>query len=150
MRKPDAALAAELAGAQAFLAARHDVLAALERGDFGNPGGFSDYLRAFSRQAVPGLWLTGFDVSGGGAEMAISGRAVAADLLPQYIRRLNGETVFRGRNFAALKMNGGEDKPAIPQDGTGRPPPEAAAAPHFVEFNLASANVKSATEEGMR
>lgn len=147
-RKPDVALAAELAVVEATLTARREVIGVLEGGGIGNKTGFSAYLRAFSRQTMQGLWLTGFEISGGGAEMAIHGRALEAALLPRYIRRLNDEAAFRGRNFAALKMEAAEDEPSPPnpkavkevskvaKDGAA-----AAAKPalRYIAFNLATA-----------
>jgi len=147
-RKPDVALAAELAAAEATLTARREVIAVLEGGGVGNKAGFSGYLRAFSRQTMQGLWLTGFEISGGGSEMAIHGRALEAALLPRYVRRLNDEAAFRGRNFAALKMEAAEDKPPLPnpkavkdvsKDAKDSAPDAAGPALRYIAFNLASA-----------
>lgn len=154
-RQADPVLAGELAAVEAKLATRRQVMALLEGGALGNTKGFADYLRAFSRQALPGLWLTGFDVGGGGAEMAIHGRVVEASLLPRYVLRLKDEPVFRGRSFAALKMDAAEDKPAA--DATAAPPSAKQANPaapgdprpplRFVEFELASAKAPDGAPE---
>ena len=50
-------------------------MAALKGGAFGNQQGFAEYLRAFSRQSVNGLWLTGFTIAGSG-ELEIRGRVL--------------------------------------------------------------------------
>jgi hypothetical protein len=134
-RKGDPLLAAQLAGAEAMLAARREAIAVLEQGRIGNADGFSDYLRAFSRQALQGLWLTAFEISAGGTEMSIAGRAVDAELLPRYVRRLNAEEVFRGRSFAALSMKGEGGDKADSAPGKDR---AAAAPPQYVEFLLAT------------
>lgn len=141
-RKGDPLLAAQLAGAEAILSARRDAIVVLEQGRIGNAEGFSDYLRAFSRQALQGLWLTSFDISGGGTEMSIAGRTVDADLLPRYVRRLNAEEVFRGRSFAALNMKGESGAAKGAADGDkGKPP---AAPQQFVEFRLATRDASGA------
>ncbi len=142
-RRPDAALSAQLAQAESVLAGRNAVLARLEEGGLGGSSDFSQYMRAFARQSVDGLWLTGFDIVRGGAEMAISGRALDAELLPQYIRRLKGEPVFQGREFATLTM--GVAVAEVPVATEGKPETGATAEP-YLEFSLASARAPAMKE----
>jgi hypothetical protein len=155
-RKPDPLLVGELASAEATLARRREAIALLESGALGNTKGFADYLRGFSRQTVPGLWLTGFDIEGGGTDMAIHGRALDAGLLPRYVRRLNDETVFRGRDFAALKMDAVEPKPTAPDATATKALAKEAALSvgngeqvpvRFIEFLLSSAKAANADPE---
>jgi len=135
--KPDAQLESDITRLEAELKLARDSMDALKGGGFGNQQGFAEYLRAFSRQSVNGLWLTGFTITGGG-ELEIRGRVLSPDLVPSYIQRLNREQVLAGRSFARLEMN--------------RPAPEAAAdkgkdarkaprAPRFLEFSLATSDV---------
>ncbi|HCI12498.1 MAG: fimbrial assembly protein [Gallionellales bacterium GWA2_60_142] len=98
---------------------------ALKTGGLGNSAGYSEYMRAFSRQVVPGLWLTGFSVSGDGTQLVLSGAVTHPDLLPQYIQRLRREAVMQGKNFAALQMQ----QPKADKSG---------AVPRYVEFVLRS------------
>jgi hypothetical protein len=144
-RKTGTAAEAELGAEQARLARRREVLALLEGGAIGATGGFSDVLRGFARQSMQGLWLTGFDVAAGGAELAISGRATDAELVPKYIRRLNAEKVFQGRSFAALKMAPAQKAPA----GAAAPgsPDGQGAVPAYVEFDLSGVPVRTARAE---
>ena len=46
----------------------------LKSGGIGNTKGYSEYFRAFARQSVSGLWLTGFDINGDGAQMTLQVR----------------------------------------------------------------------------
>lgn len=102
-----------------------ELLEVLKSGALGNSAGYSEYMRAFSRQAVQGLWLTGFNVSGDGAQLTLSGAVMHPDLLPEYIQRLRRESVMQGKTFAALQMQQAKsDKPG--------------AAPRYVEFVLRS------------
>jgi MSHA biogenesis protein MshI len=96
----------ELASLQQQLAARREVLAALQAGLGKNEAtaGFADYLRGLARQTVGGLWLTGFSVAQGGVGIEIRGRMTVADALPDYIRRLNAEKPFQGRQFVSLNV----------------------------------------------
>jgi hypothetical protein len=150
-RKPSTALQGEIDQKKALLAMREEVLAALQDG-MGNPAagaGFSEYLRGLGRQSVSGLWLTGFAVSAGGADMSLRGRALDKSLLPDYVRRLNAEKAFVGKSFAGLRMEAKQDAaPAAGGVKTTAPPPPAGATPvagqraaapaGWIEFQLAA------------
>lgn len=104
-RKPNPQFMQELANAEQLLQRRDEIARLLESGAVGSTGGFADYLSGFARQAPEGLWLTGFTIGAGGSEMEVRGRMLNPAALPDYIRRLGNEQVFRGRNFAALTLN---------------------------------------------
>lgn len=129
-RKPDAQVEAEIARLEVELRQAQEAMAALKGGAFGNRQGFADYLRAFSRQSVDGLWLTAFTITGGG-ELEIRGRALRPDLVPNYIQRLNREKVFAGRSFARFEMSRPEAEPAAKGGKDAR-------APRFLDFSLAT------------
>lgn len=132
--KVDAQLDADITRFETELKLARDSMEALSGGAFGNQQGFAEYLRAFSRQSVNGLWLTGFTIAGSG-ELEIRGRVLSPDLVPSYIQRLNQEKVLAGRSFARLEMSRprpqaatGKDKDANKAPGTVR----------YLEFNLAT------------
>jgi Flp pilus assembly protein TadB len=108
-----------------------EVIKVLQEGELGNTGGYSEYMRAFARQSVSGLWLTGFAIAGVGTEIAIHGRVIQPDLVPAYLKRLNQEPVMQGRSFAALEIQ----RP--PQPTAKDAPP-----PRFLEFSLRSAGAE--------
>ena len=56
----EAQLDAEIRKLEARLKLAVESIEALKSGAFGSKQGFAEYLQAFSRQAVAGLWLTGF------------------------------------------------------------------------------------------
>jgi hypothetical protein len=101
--KPDPQLEAEIAKLQGELKQAQQTMSALNAGNFGDRKGFAQYLNAFSRQSIDGIWLTGFSITGGG-DIEISGRTLRPDLVPVYIQRLNEEEVLAGRSFAHLEM----------------------------------------------
>lgn len=107
---------------------------ALKSGALGNRQGFAEYLRAFSRQSVSGLWLTGFSISGGG-ELEIHGRALSPDLLPDYIQRLNREQVLAGRQIARLEIT--RPKAELTAD-KGQTAGKTERLARFLEFSLAT------------
>lgn len=139
--KADAAVAAELSSGQDLLALRREAMEKLKTMTAPQAPRLADYLTALARQTPAGLWLTGFSVASGDAGMEISGRMTDPTLLPEFIRRLNSETAFFGRSFAALQVNAAKPAaaPAGPSQG---PAPLAATVPAYHEFSLAPAKVK--------
>ena len=103
-KKADAALAAEVDTLQAQVNARKANLQDLGAGALGGGAGYAEYMRALARQSLAGLWLTGFSIGKGGAEMEISGRALHPELVPSYISRLARERALHGRAFDSLSM----------------------------------------------
>ena len=129
-RNPSPQLAAELESLDALLAGRNEVVAVLNSGILGDTKGVSEYFRAFARQTVDGLWLTGFSIVGAGNDISIEGRTLRAELVPGYVSKLRREDVLRGHTFGTLSV---------------QKPPEvlgAAAGPRktaeFLDFRLAS------------
>jgi hypothetical protein len=147
-RQVSPALASELETAKATLAVRSDVIAVLDSGKLGNTSGFSALMSGFARQSQTDLWLTGFQVKEGGAEIEIRGRLLDPSRLPAYVQRLRSEPVFQGRRFAALEMRGVDpdeqntEPPGTAKvSATGVPQQSAPGVPRFVEFVLRSENV---------
>jgi hypothetical protein len=139
-RKPDPKLAEELVVLDELLGVRQGILSKLGQGLNSESGGYAEYLHGLARQTVAGLWLTGFTVGADGSGMEIRGRTLDPALLPEYIRRLNGERAFHGHRFAALSVSIPE--PAKPTPGKAGaivetlPLPLRPAAPPFHEFAL--------------
>lgn len=147
-RQVSPALASELEIAKATLAVRSDVIALLDSGKLGNTSGFSALMSGFARHSQSDLWLTGFLVTTGGAEIEIRGRLLDPSRLPTYVQRLRSEPVFQGRRFATLEMRGVDpDEQNTESPGTakvsapGVPSPSVPGVPRFVEFVLRSENV---------
>jgi multidrug efflux pump subunit AcrA (membrane-fusion protein) len=135
--KPDPKLEAEIAALESELREARAAMQALQAGAFGNREGFSEYLRAFSRQTIHGLWLTGFTITGEG-EIELRGRVLSPDLVAGYIQRLNREAVLQGRGFARFEM-------APPAPAPAKGPAEGGARPaRFLEFSLATSEAPKA------
>ncbi|HUW26173.1 MAG TPA: PilN domain-containing protein [Gallionella sp.] len=105
-----------------------ELIEAIKSGAVGNTTGYSEYMRAFARQIVPGLWLTGFTVTGDAAQISLNGAALNPELLPAYIQRLGKEDIMRGKTFSTLQMQ----QTRVDAD-------QAATVP-YVEFALHSAS----------
>jgi len=102
--KKDPALEAEVLQIERRLMAVRLDMSALKEGAIGETRGFSDFMRALAQQSIDGVWLTGFSVGAAGDEISISGRALRAELVPAYLKRLGQDPFFSGRSFAALDI----------------------------------------------
>ena len=122
--KREAQLDQDLKSIEAAIALRRSLMGELGKGGPAGPGGYSEYLRAFARQTVQGLWLTSIQIAEGGGQLTMSGRALQADLVPVLIGRLKQESVLRGRPLEGL---------AITRSTTGKAPGRA-----IVEFTVIS------------
>ncbi len=131
-KKIDAGLEAEVKNLQAQLNARKSTLDSVGIGLLTNDASYTEYMRALARQSLAGLWLTGFRVGKGGAEMEIIGRALRPELVPSYIQRLTRERAMHGRAFDSLSMTQGEG--ALPADASR--PAGAPAGYGYTEFRL--------------
>lgn len=67
--------------------------------------GYAALMRAFAEQRVEGLWLTSFSIDSKSERLNISGRAMAADLIPEYIAHLGSAPALKGKLFSALNIN---------------------------------------------
>jgi hypothetical protein len=94
----------DLKRTEAAIASRRALLRELQAGVGGDSTGYSEYLRAFARQTVPGLWLTSIQIAEGSARLTLGGRALEADLVPVLIGRLKQEPALRGRSLEALAI----------------------------------------------
>lgn len=157
-RQKSPGLAAEVAQAEAELKALQQVESVLRDGTLGNSAGYAEYFRAFARQNVNGLWLTGVSIVGAGNDIGVQGRAMQPTLIPAYIARLKSERVMHGKSFASLDisrpdtqvMPAAAPSAAAPANtnpaATVAAPPPAPAGPvattaPFVQFSLQSSAV---------
>jgi Flp pilus assembly protein TadB len=115
----------ELKQLEAQASAQATLLNLLRSGALGNTAGYSEYMRAFARQSIKGLWLTAFNIVGDGVQMSLSGAVVNPQLVPAYIQRLGKEKAMQGKTFSTLQMQQPE------KDGD-------RLIPRYVEFNLRS------------
>lgn len=138
-RSHDAALETDIARLETEIRLSRENVAALKSGKIGNRQGFSEFLQAFSRQSLNGLWLTGFTITGDGG-IVIEGRVTNAELLPSYIQRLNQEQVLHGRGFSGLELR----RPEAIVAGAGEKAKEEKPAPRYLEFSLVSTEAEAA------
>lgn len=117
----------EIAHLETEIAAKQQLREILRRGIFSNTTGFSDYFVSFARQHVPGVWLTGFDITGAAEQMSLAGRTVNPELVPRYMQKLSSEKTLSGIEFRTFQMS----RPQADATGPGA---------RFVEFHTGTAN----------
>lgn len=123
-RQRSASLQADVATAQAQLGSLRQVEAVLNGGALGNTAGYAEYFRAFARQNVQGLWLTGLSIVGAGKDIGVQGRAMQATLIPDYIARLTAEKIMSGKTFGSLQI----DRPMVDYAAPAAAPASASAS----------------------
>lgn len=128
----EAQLDAEIRTLEVRMKRAVESIEAVKSGAFGSRQGFAEYLQAFSRQSVTGLWLTAFTIGGGG-DLQMRGRALSPELLPDYIQRLNRERVLAGRKIAHLELTRPASEPSAAKGAD-----KEVRVPRFLEFSLAT------------
>lgn len=63
-----------------------------------------DYMRAFTAQQQPGLWLTGFRIEPGSQHLSLSGQALQSEDIPLYLDMLSAQHVFEGTQFSGIQF----------------------------------------------
>ena len=129
----DPALADQVERSQDDVHSLERVQDTLNGGGFGDTKGYSIYFRSFARQIVEGLWLTGIDINGAGQQIDLKGRALRAELVPEYLKRLGRESEMKSKTFATLDMKAPTQDAPPGQDAKAKP----ALAP-YIEFDLES------------
>lgn len=109
----DQATRTRIAATRQAIEARSHVLEQLGQGEGADrPAGYAAVMQALSRQHRSGLWLTGFSLETGMQRIELRGRALDADLVPQYIQRLRRETALTGYRFDDLQLMQPPGEPA--------------------------------------
>lgn len=131
-KQMDKSLDDEIRKTEADIASVQRLFDFMQKGDFGNTKGYAEYMRAFARQVMNGVWLTGFHINGAGNEIGLQGGALQPELVPAYINRLKREQILQGKSFAALDM----EAPAVdPNDKAGA---ASRRTPAYIKFRLQS------------
>jgi hypothetical protein len=130
-RAKDRLLEREIARLEGVIAAKSRIKEILESGVFANTEGYSEYLMAFARQHVSGIWLTGFDIGGAGEKLTLEGRSIVPELVPQYMQRLASEDALSGIEFQVFRMERPEEE-------------EKVRAPNYIEFLVTTADAGTA------
>jgi hypothetical protein len=83
---------------------RQQALRFLVSGQAGVRLGFSDRMAALARRHVDGLWLTGVTLTSMRGQLALSGIALNADLVPAYLEGLAAEPALAGARLDQFEI----------------------------------------------
>lgn len=92
----------DIAALKSQLASRERIYALIHQQNLGNSDGFSEPLLALARQHQSNLSLNRLAITGGGRQLYLTGNALSAEALPQYIQRLQLEPSLQTTRFGRL------------------------------------------------
>jgi hypothetical protein len=78
----------------------------LSGSEISNVTGFSELLQSLGRQRdnIDDIWLTRIRFSDGGFNMRLDGSSYRPELLPEFIKALNHEVLYKDREFSDLRI----------------------------------------------
>jgi Tfp pilus assembly protein PilN len=103
-REKNPQLEKEVARAEREVASLSNVRQVVQEKALANTRGYSEYLVALARQHVPGVWLTGLDITGAAESVRLQGRTIEPDLVLRYVERLSAEPSLAGTEFQIFQM----------------------------------------------
>lgn len=139
-RPASALLTGRLEAAQAQIGQREALLAALGDAPGGAASGFAARLRALSNSHTDGVWLNGFVLAPD--RVVLTGSALHAGLVTQYLDRLGRQGPFAGLRFSGLQAGAAQRSP----QPTGDASPDAARPAGQIDFELVAGSTDR--EEG--
>jgi Tfp pilus assembly protein PilN len=103
---------------------------------------FSEYLLAFSRRRVPGVWLTRIAVTANGGPFSLQGRARSTDLLPVFLTQLGSDEALRGWHIADLRFSEKNVSKVVPatSDRLASQRTNSPDTLSYVDFSISSEN----------
>jgi len=104
-RDKDSALEKQIATLEESEKVQQQILNTLNQSSNTPTNSYAALMRAFAKQNIEGLWLTGFSVDSQTDTLNIRGRALRGDLVPQYINGLSKEPALKGKLFSGLNIN---------------------------------------------
>ncbi|MFQ6332499.1 PilN domain-containing protein [Methylophilus sp. 3sh_L] len=135
-------LEAELKTLKAQLEMQTQILAIFQQSISEQSAQLVDYMRAFTGQQQPGVWLTGFKVEPAVEHLTLAGQALQSEDIPAYLDLLSHQAVFAGTEFSGIQFKQLELHP--PQSRSGG----NAAAPPAVPMPAPAAEVATASPAG--
>jgi hypothetical protein len=114
---PGAEIAQRLKQQEEEVVALESAATRLADGTLSRAAGFTPHLRAFSRVAIDGVWLTGIQIDRTRGALALDGRALDAARVPAYLASLQREPLFNGLVFAAIEVKAIDSaaQPTLPE-----------------------------------
>ncbi|MBF0625269.1 MAG: hypothetical protein HQL82_10750 [Magnetococcales bacterium] len=112
--KRSAALGEEVKRLKGQLKRLEKGVVVLDLNKTGNFRGFTPFLAALGREKVPGVWLEGLELIGGGRAVKLIGKTRDPALVPAFIVSLTRQSLFAGLAFTLLDLS--QEKPKEPDE----------------------------------
>lgn len=98
------AMARQMALLNGQINARREWADLLQKGELGNPAGYSQLLETLAVVHVEGVWLQGVDIAKGGQTLSISGKSLNGEAVMRYIAQVNEALKPMGVQFASVEI----------------------------------------------
>ena len=98
------ALGKQVALLRSQLDAKREWTDLLQKGELGQPGGYSQWLETLAAVHVDGVWLQGLDIGKAGQSVSISGKSLNADAVLRYIDQVNEAFKPMNVRFGAMEI----------------------------------------------
>jgi len=122
-------LEAELKTLKAQLEMQTQILAIFQQSISEQSAHLIDYMRAFTGQQQPGVWLTGFKVEPAVEHLTLAGQALQSEDIPAYLDLLSHQSVFAGTEFSGIEFKQLELHQPQSRSGGNAAAPAATPAP---------------------
>jgi cell division protein FtsL len=122
-------LEAELKTLKAQLEMQTQILAIFQQSISEQSAQLVDYMRAFTGQQQPGVWLTGFKVEPAVEHLTLAGQALQSEDIPAYLDLLSHQSVFAGTEFSGIEFKQLELHQPQSRSGGNAAAPAATPAP---------------------
>jgi len=110
------AMSKQMALLRSQLDAKRDWADLLQKGELGNPTGYSQWFETLAGVHVEGVWLQGMDIGKAGQSVSISGKSLNADAVLRYIEQVN--EAFKPLNVRFSAMDITQDAASGDASGT--------------------------------
>lgn len=99
------AMARQLDLLRGQLNAKREWMDLFQRGELGNPSGYSQWFETLATVQVEGVWVQGMDMGKGGQSVSISGKSLNADAVVRYMDRVNEAFKPMGVRFTSMEFS---------------------------------------------
>ena len=76
----------------------------LQKGELGNPSGYSQWFETLAAVHVDGVWLQGMDIGKAGQSVSITGKSLSADAVLRYIEQVNDAFKPMNVRFSSMEI----------------------------------------------
>lgn len=98
------AMTKQLALLRSQLDAKREWADLLQKGELGNPSGYSQWFETLAAVRVDGVWLQGMDIGKAGQSVSISGKSLSTDAVLHYIEQVNEAFKPMNVRFSSMEI----------------------------------------------